>query len=315
MGSIAYLDEPESTGSINDYDGPTIYVTAQRQAGAMLGLADWLRGVLSMPSYNAFYDNSVRVGMSLTNPTPQREELPTSHVSMIRNMPANNRLGRQVGADIGKAMVSFADWGNRVTGVGDMPRMVDYLSGDPMAMGAEVAINARYNPASLGVRPITNFDLLNSAMAVTTVTIEATAATRAVMAGRVSIGAAETAAVGGGGTTGRQVLYHYTNEAGAAGIVDSASLNPSLWRVGTKDVRYGNGQYVSDIVPGTRTSSELSRDFLGVPFQGKRFTHYVEIDATGLGAVQGRTGVYVIPNETPLDLTGRLISSGKVPRK
>jgi len=59
----------------------------------------------------------------------------------------------------------------------------------------------------------------------------------------------------------------------------------------------------------------LSRDFLGIPFQGSRFTHYVEIDATGLGAVQGRAGVYVIPNETPLDLTGRLISSGRVPRK
>ena len=114
---------------------------------------------------------------------------------------------------------------------------------------------------------------------------------------------------------GSQVLYHYTNEVGAAGIVDSASLNPSLWRVGTKDVRYGNGQYVSDIAPGTRTLSELSYDFLRNPFQGNRFTHYVEIDATGLGAVQGRTGVYVIPNETPLDLTGRLLGSGKVPHK
>ena len=115
--------------------------------------------------------------------------------------------------------------------------------------------------------------------------------------------------------TERQVLYHYTNEVGVTGITESNSLNPSLWRIGTKDVRYGNGQYVSDIVPGTRTPSELSRDFLGIPFQGRRFTHYIEIDATGLGAVQGRTGVYVIPNEAPLDLTGRLLNSGKVPVK
>lgn len=79
--------------------------------------------------------------------------------------------------------------------------------------------------------------------------------------------AAESAAIGEGGAAGRQVLYHYTNEAGAAGITESNSLNPSLWRVGTKDVRYGNGQYVSDIVPGTRTPAELSRDFLGQPFQ------------------------------------------------
>jgi hypothetical protein len=59
---------------------------------------------------------------------------------------------------------------------------------------------------------------------------------------------------------------------------------------------------VSDIVPGIRTPSELSRDFLGQRFQGSRFTHYVEIDATGLGATQGRAGVYVIPNDVPLDL-------------
>jgi hypothetical protein len=127
--------------------------------------------------------------------------------------------------------------------------------------------------------------------------------------------ATESVVIGEGSTTGRQILYHYTNEAGVAGITESGSLNPSLWRVGTKDVRYGNGQYVSDIVPGTRTPSELSYDFLGQPFQGARFTHYLEIDATGLGAVQGRTGVYVIPNEVPLDLAGRLLNSGKVPVK
>ena len=113
--------------------------------------------------------------------------------------------------------------------------------------------------------------------------------------------------------TARQTLFHYTNEAGASGITGSNSLNPSLWRVGTKDVRYGNGQYLSDIVPGTMTPAQLSRAFLGRPFHGNRFTHYVEIDATGLGAVQGRTGVYVVPNEVPLDLTGRLLNAGKVP--
>jgi hypothetical protein len=52
--------------------------------------------------------------------------------------------------------------------------------------------------------------------------------------------------------------------------------------VGTKDVRYGNGQYLSNIVPGTMTPAQLSRSFLGRPFHGSRFTHYVEIDATRL---------------------------------
>jgi len=124
--------------------------------------------------------------------------------------------------------------------------------------------------------------------------------------------AAEAAVKGEAGDLGRQILYHYTNEAGAAGIVESNSINPSLWHVGTKDVRYGNGQYVSDIAPGSKTPSQLSREFLGQPFNGHRFTHFIEIDATGLGAIQGRPGVYAIPNDVPLDLTDRILRIGKV---
>jgi hypothetical protein len=66
-------------------------------------------------------------------------------------------------------------------------------------------------------------------------------------------------------------LYHYTDEAGMSGIVDSGELRPSLWYAGTKDVRYGNGQYLSDIVPGTKTPAELSRAFLRVPFSRPAF--------------------------------------------
>ncbi|QJP17544.1 hypothetical protein G3545_08730 [Starkeya sp. ORNL1] len=113
----------------------------------------------------------------------------------------------------------------------------------------------------------------------------------------------------------RQVLYHYTDERGLNGITTSNYLNPSLWYAGTKDVRYGNGQYVSDIVPGTRTPEELSAAFLRSPYQGHRFTHYIEIDATDLGAINGRPGVYVIPNEKPLDLTRRILRNGRVPGK
>lgn len=111
-----------------------------------------------------------------------------------------------------------------------------------------------------------------------------------------------------------QTLFHYTTEEGMKGIVDSKSLYPSLKSVNPKDARYGNGQYMSNIVPGMRTPSELSYDFLRVPYQGRRFTHYVEIDVTGLDVLMGREGVFVIPNESILDLTNRIVGSGKVPR-
>ena len=106
-------------------------------------------------------------------------------------------------------------------------------------------------------------------------------------------------------------LFHYTNEAGQKGILDGSQLNPSLRALNPNDARYGDGQYLSDIRPGTMTSNQLSRQFLGAPFWGSRFTHYVEVDVRGLDVIQGRDGVFVVPNSGPLDVTGRIVSSGR----
>ncbi len=78
-----------------------------------------------------------------------------------------------------------------------------------------------------------------------------------------------------------------------------------------KDVRYGNGQYLSDIAPETKTPAQLAKQFINVPNKYK-YTHYMEIDVSGLEVIKGRDGVFVIPNETALDLTGRIVRSGKV---
>lgn len=97
------------------------------------------------------------------------------------------------------------------------------------------------------------------------------------------------------------------------GIVESNKLNPSLKANNPKDARYGNGQYLSDITPDSVTPAQLGKKFLNVPNKYK-YTNYVEIDITGLNVIKGRDGVYVIPNETALDLTNRIISTGKVGR-
>ena len=107
-----------------------------------------------------------------------------------------------------------------------------------------------------------------------------------------------------------QTLFHYTNEEGLAGILQSGKLNPSLKALNPNDARFGNGQYLSSIAPGTKTSAQLSKEFLGMPFQGQRFTHYMELDVTGLNAVEGRANVFVVPGETPLDISGRIVSYG-----
>ena len=105
-------------------------------------------------------------------------------------------------------------------------------------------------------------------------------------------------------------LFHYTDEAGMKGITESQTLLPSLKSANPKDARYGDGQYLSDIVPGTKSCAQLSRCFLGQPFQGNRFTNYVEIDVSGLNVIKGRDGVFVIPNQGQLDLSGRIVSTG-----
>ncbi|MFE3543034.1 putative T7SS-secreted protein [Nocardia sp. NPDC059177] len=108
-----------------------------------------------------------------------------------------------------------------------------------------------------------------------------------------------------------RTLYHYTNQDGHDGILDSQEMWPSLREQNPKDARYGDGQYLTDIVPGTRTLGQLSAAFLRVPWAGQKFTHFIEIDVTGLDVVQGRTGVFVVPNSGPLDIAGRIVSSGR----
>lgn len=106
-------------------------------------------------------------------------------------------------------------------------------------------------------------------------------------------------------------LFHYTDQTGLDGILQTNVLLPSTAVNHPRDVRYGDGQYLTDIVPGTKTAAQLSRVLFGHPFLGRRCTHYVEIDVAGLSVRQGRPGVFVIPNDRPLDLTGRLVRSGE----
>ena len=119
-----------------------------------------------------------------------------------------------------------------------------------------------------------------------------------------------------GATTPAQqrTLYHYTTEKGQQGILGLEELWRSTKAANPKDVRYGEGQYLSDIVPGTKTPGQLSRAFLNDPRGWRRFTHWVEIDVTGWHVVEGRPGVFVIPNDGHLDLSGRIVGQGVVPR-
>ncbi|MFJ2825931.1 HYD1 signature containing ADP-ribosyltransferase family protein [Streptomyces toxytricini] len=104
-----------------------------------------------------------------------------------------------------------------------------------------------------------------------------------------------------------------TNEQGYKGILDSEEMRPSVKASNSKDSRFGDGQYQSDIEPGTRTLGQLSAAFLRVPWQGRKFAHYFENDVTGLEVWRSvvRPDVYLILNDQNLDLIGRIVSHGK----
>ncbi|MFI1869083.1 HYD1 signature containing ADP-ribosyltransferase family protein [Streptomyces jumonjinensis] len=107
------------------------------------------------------------------------------------------------------------------------------------------------------------------------------------------------------------VLHHYTNEGGHDGIKASQELRPSTQAANPNDAKFGDGQYLTDIEPGTKRPGQLSAAFYRVPWLGRRVSHYVSIDVRGLDVRQGRPGVFYILNSEPLDVTGRIVGSGR----
>jgi hypothetical protein len=107
------------------------------------------------------------------------------------------------------------------------------------------------------------------------------------------------------------ILYHYTTSASLQAILNSLELWPSLAHARPQDVRYGEGQYLSTVRPGTMSSAQLSRLLLGHPFSGHRFTHYLAINVAGLVVIQGRPEIFVVPNSGSLDLTDRIVATGR----
>jgi len=95
-------------------------------------------------------------------------------------------------------------------------------------------------------------------------------------------------------------------------IVGSRIMRPSRAHARKKDVRYGNGQYFTDIVPGSMSASQLSRAILGMPFQGHRFTHFVAINLHDVNVVECRRGVFLVPNDFALSLINRIVDYGRV---
>jgi RHS repeat-associated protein len=125
-------------------------------------------------------------------------------------------------------------------------------------------------------------------------------------------------ASGGGGTT---TLYHYTTQTGREGILESMEIFASS---GPVHARHGGGQYFTDIAPGQvggRTLAttpagqmslgQLSTRLFGMPYNARRLSDYVEVDAGGLGAREVAPNIFLVEGTTSLNVSGRVVSSGR----
>jgi hypothetical protein len=108
----------------------------------------------------------------------------------------------------------------------------------------------------------------------------------------------------------RAVLFHYTTFTALESILRESRILPSLRSRRPRDVRYGEGQYLTDVPPGQLTGAQLSRLLLGHPFEGHRFTHFLALDVTNLEVIQGRKSIFVVLGRYPLNIEGKIVRTG-----
>jgi HYD1 signature containing ADP-ribosyltransferase len=125
------------------------------------------------------------------------------------------------------------------------------------------------------------------------------------------------------------ILYHYTTEAGLLAIMESGVLRPSLDRGNNTDVKYGEGQYFTNISPDIITcesrsqmtstqveSGQISlRQLAGRIMAGtltlNRFYYFLELDVSGLIIdYTDNPYIYLHRSKTNLDVSDLIIRSG-----
>ncbi|NML59089.1 DUF6443 domain-containing protein [Chryseobacterium cheonjiense] len=104
------------------------------------------------------------------------------------------------------------------------------------------------------------------------------------------------------------ILRHYTTEAGYKAIMESGELFPSI---GIKNARYGSGQYLTDLMSHEFTKGQASRRLFGVPWNGKKMSHFIELDVSGLNVTKNGPHNFLIPGTGNLSLEGIILNHGQ----
>lgn len=112
-----------------------------------------------------------------------------------------------------------------------------------------------------------------------------------------------------------------------AGILTDQAIKAS--QGGKRNAYYGSGQYFTDIAPeqlalgrkadlspaqiasGAMTRGMLQRTLFGLPWGFSKYTNdYLEVNLNNLPVTQVDTHKFLVPNDLPLPVDGRIRSSG-----
>ena len=88
--------------------------------------------------------------------------------------------------------------------------------------------------------------------------------------------------------------------------MESGELLPSI---GMINARHGAGQYFTDLT-SEYTAGQVSRRLFGVPWITSKFTHYIDVDLTGLNIIKNMLDNYLVLGTSCLSLNGRIVNHG-----
>jgi len=122
-------------------------------------------------------------------------------------------------------------------------------------------------------------------------------------------------------------LYHYTTDAGLAGILATKEIWPSIRdpKDPKSDAQWGDGQYFTDISPqdaSVGSAYQLSRALYNIPWKNARVKNWVKVNVTGLAVgrvasvfsrTYGDKSIYLHRSRSPLNLASRIDDWGPTP--
>ncbi len=108
-------------------------------------------------------------------------------------------------------------------------------------------------------------------------------------------------------------LFHYGTASKISFILTTQTIPYSDFDANPQRARYGSGVYFTDIVPGTMSKGQISRQIYLAPFYTKDVEAWVMVNLNGLVVIPERLHVFLVPTTAVLPVSGRILATGLTP--